>query len=159
MIGCLRARVRKQPIIALYFESETVLKFYNLKASSVNSHPAEYMSQHVRFCCLSNLQAVKALARLRICAVWPKLSLLTCCCTKCGSRWTHRSNIWPLASLDSCVCMFKMGLDATKAVFRGLRTTQVQTSLPIRTVWSAPMLLAFLESIIFKLATVEIRIF
>ena len=26
MIGCLR------PIIALYFESETVLKFYNLKA-------------------------------------------------------------------------------------------------------------------------------
>ena len=32
MIGCLRTRVRKQPIIALYFESETVLKFYNLKA-------------------------------------------------------------------------------------------------------------------------------
>ena len=30
MIGCLRTRVRKQPIIALYFESETVLKFYNL---------------------------------------------------------------------------------------------------------------------------------
>ena len=26
MIGCLRTRVRKQPIIALYFESETVLK-------------------------------------------------------------------------------------------------------------------------------------
>ena len=31
-IGCLRTRVRKQSIIALYFESETVLKFYNLKA-------------------------------------------------------------------------------------------------------------------------------
>ena len=27
MIGCLRTRVRKQPIIALYFESETVPKF------------------------------------------------------------------------------------------------------------------------------------
>ena len=27
MIGCLRARVRKQPIIALYFESGPVLKF------------------------------------------------------------------------------------------------------------------------------------
>ena len=26
MIGCLRTRVRKQPIIALYFESETVLQ-------------------------------------------------------------------------------------------------------------------------------------
>ena len=32
MIGCLRTRVRKQPIIALYFESETVLKLYNLEA-------------------------------------------------------------------------------------------------------------------------------
>ena len=32
MIGCLRTRVRKQPIVALYFESELVLKFYNLEA-------------------------------------------------------------------------------------------------------------------------------
>ena len=32
MIGFLRTRVRKQPIIALYFESETVLQFYNLDA-------------------------------------------------------------------------------------------------------------------------------
>ena len=34
MIGCLQTRVRKQPIIALYFESETVVKFYNLGARS-----------------------------------------------------------------------------------------------------------------------------
>ena len=32
MIGCLGTLVRKQPIIVLYFESETVLKFYNLVA-------------------------------------------------------------------------------------------------------------------------------
>ena len=32
MIGCLRTRVRKQPIIALYFEPEAVLIFYNLEA-------------------------------------------------------------------------------------------------------------------------------
>ena len=32
VIGCLRARVRKQPIIKLYLEFETVLKFYNLEA-------------------------------------------------------------------------------------------------------------------------------
>ena len=32
MIGCLRTCVHMQPIIALYFESETVLKFYNLEA-------------------------------------------------------------------------------------------------------------------------------
>ena len=36
MIGCLRTRVRKQPIIALYFESENELKFYNLKARHIN---------------------------------------------------------------------------------------------------------------------------
>ena len=34
MIGCLRTRVRKQPIIMLYFESENELKFYNLEARS-----------------------------------------------------------------------------------------------------------------------------
>ena len=32
MIGCLGTRVPKQPIIALDFESENELKFYNLKA-------------------------------------------------------------------------------------------------------------------------------
>ena len=34
MIGCLRTHVRKQPIIALYFEFENELKFYNLEAWS-----------------------------------------------------------------------------------------------------------------------------
>ena len=34
MIGCLRTPVRKQPIIALYFEFETVLKIYKLGAKS-----------------------------------------------------------------------------------------------------------------------------
>ena len=34
MIGCLRTDVCKHPIIVLYFESENVLKFYNLEASS-----------------------------------------------------------------------------------------------------------------------------
>ena len=33
MIGCLGTHVLKQPIITLYFELETVLKFYNLEAS------------------------------------------------------------------------------------------------------------------------------
>ena len=35
MIGCLRTRVPKQPIIALYFESENELKFYNLEARNL----------------------------------------------------------------------------------------------------------------------------
>ena len=37
MIGCLRARVRKQPIIALYFESENVLRFYNLESCPIHA--------------------------------------------------------------------------------------------------------------------------
>ena len=32
MIGCLQVHVRKQPIIALYFEFENEFKFYNLEA-------------------------------------------------------------------------------------------------------------------------------
>ena len=32
MIGCLRTRVRKQPIIELYFESENEIKLDNLEA-------------------------------------------------------------------------------------------------------------------------------
>ena len=36
MIGCLRTRICKQPIIALYFESEIVLKFYNREARLCN---------------------------------------------------------------------------------------------------------------------------
>ena len=35
MIGCLWTGVRKQPIIALYFELETVLRFYNLEDCQV----------------------------------------------------------------------------------------------------------------------------
>ena len=36
----LATRVRKQPIIALYFESENELKFYNLKVRSVRKEPS-----------------------------------------------------------------------------------------------------------------------
>ena len=53
---------------------------------------------------------------------------------------------------------YNMGLDARNPVFGGLWTTQAQTSLRIRAVWSAPFFL-FLESIICKLAAGEISIF
>ena len=46
MIGCLWTRVRKQPIIARYFESEPVLKFYNLEASNCNNKKLQTNSQH-----------------------------------------------------------------------------------------------------------------
>ena len=36
MFGCLGSHVCKQPIIALYFELEIVLKFYNLKAGFIH---------------------------------------------------------------------------------------------------------------------------
>ena len=39
MIGCLRTHVRKQPIIAIYFEFENELKFYNLMAELSSKKP------------------------------------------------------------------------------------------------------------------------
>ena len=42
MIDCLRTRVRKQPIIALFCYIETVHKFYNHEAWSYFSLPAEF---------------------------------------------------------------------------------------------------------------------
>ena len=47
MIGWLRTRVRKQPIIALYFESETVLKFYNLEVWCLASKSYERYKQEL----------------------------------------------------------------------------------------------------------------
>ena len=37
MIGCLRTRVRKQPISVLYFEFENELMFYNLESCYANT--------------------------------------------------------------------------------------------------------------------------
>ena len=45
MIGCLQTCVCKQPIIALYIEIETVLKFYNLEAWS----PCDYIVDTAMF--------------------------------------------------------------------------------------------------------------
>ena len=44
MIGCLRTRVRKQPIIALYFESENELELYSLEASSLSLFPIKMIA-------------------------------------------------------------------------------------------------------------------
>ena len=38
IIDCLRTCVRMQPIIALYLEFETVLRFYNLRARKCHNH-------------------------------------------------------------------------------------------------------------------------
>ena len=37
MIGCLGTRVRKEPIIVLYFELENELELYNLGARAANT--------------------------------------------------------------------------------------------------------------------------
>ena len=52
-----------------------------------------------------------------------------------------------------------MGLDARKHVFGWLQATKAQTSLRIRTVWSAPFVIHLLESIVFRLASRKISIF
>ena len=51
-----------------------------------------------------------------------------------------------------------MGHDVRKSVFGGLRTTQAQTSLRIRSLISA-FVIRFLKKIISKLASKEISIF
>ena len=59
MIGCLRTPVRKQPITVLYFEFETVLKFYNLEACSYFGELSLVYSNNLR--CLitsSNFKSV-----------------------------------------------------------------------------------------------------
>ena len=50
MIGCLPTRVHKQPIIALYFEFEAVLKFHNLEAWScyLNQNIIEQLSLNLQ---------------------------------------------------------------------------------------------------------------
>ena len=44
MIGCLRTRVRKQPIIALYYEFENELENYNLEARFSNLQPHGFLT-------------------------------------------------------------------------------------------------------------------
>ena len=57
MIG-LRTRVRKQPIIALIFESETELKFYNLEVRSYSLvlNKESYISAYVLLNLLNDLK-------------------------------------------------------------------------------------------------------
>ena len=50
MIGCLRTRVHKQPIIALYFESENVLKLYNFEARVSNDLDLDQDQRSVTVC-------------------------------------------------------------------------------------------------------------
>ena len=54
MIGCLWISVRKQPIIALYFESENKIKFYNSRPGLKKK--TSYMKKSVL---ISQLQHVK----------------------------------------------------------------------------------------------------
>ena len=72
MIGCLRTRVRNQPIIALYFESENELKLYNLEA---RCKITSFISHYV---CLitTRLNWSVKMCTLLLCEL---LSVLYCC--------------------------------------------------------------------------------
>ena len=48
MIGCLQTRVRMQPIIALYFELENELKFYNLVAMYYTDTASVLSTEEIR---------------------------------------------------------------------------------------------------------------
>ena len=53
--------------------------------------------------------------------------------------------LYPLCTWRPLIlqALIVMGLDVRKPVFGGLRTTQAQTRLRIRAVWSAPLLFVF----------------
>ena len=68
MIGRLRTLVCKQPIIALHFESENELKFYNLEARSLVK--SMYMSHDMRFPTMWYVRPANAQTSLLIRAVW-----------------------------------------------------------------------------------------
>ena len=63
MIGCLLTRVRKQPIIALYFESENELKLYNLRPDCIPEivflHSFLNFFKHFIVCALLNSHMCK----------------------------------------------------------------------------------------------------
>ena len=61
MIGCLRTRVRKQPIIVLYFNFETVLKFYNPEACF--NDDADRMTK-ISFCFCPIIASLRGLVSL-----------------------------------------------------------------------------------------------
>ena len=96
MIGCSRTRVHKQPIIALYFEFENELKFYNLEARlGSNSQPLDLQSDTLP-------TALSGWVELNVHTLWSKGSLISICCTTnveylvpflhfrtCGFRWTR----------------------------------------------------------------------
>ena len=57
MIGCLWTRVRKEPIIALYFESETVSRFYIAVAVTAATSCSEGSRQANLQQCLQDIRA------------------------------------------------------------------------------------------------------
>ena len=65
MIGCLRTRVRvrKQPIFALYFESENELKFYYLEARKYSYLTSMFILVLVRHVSLLILSCIISIFR------------------------------------------------------------------------------------------------
>ena len=57
MIGCLQTHVRKQSIIALYFEFETILKLYNLVAWCLDEK--NHNLKYIRFNSLIQIDFLK----------------------------------------------------------------------------------------------------
>ena len=77
------------------------------------------------------------------------------------SRWQIAVFLFSLVNLGLQLHKIRLdiGLDARKPVFGGLRITQLQTSLPIRAVWSAPLLFAFWKVSYLNLLWAKISLF
>ena len=87
MIDCMRTHVRKQPIIALYFESDNELKFYNLEALTnsgvlVRVFPVCYSDKHYpdNQHYFSELSEFKNIYRAALCSLFIHLPVPSSVC-------------------------------------------------------------------------------
>ena len=111
MIDCLWTRVRKQPIIALYFESENKLKFYNLEAWSFTSYLLTVLTCDlcsllkiiVRYTLNTKLMFIISLFYLSFAPITLQFIKNTCiCCTSTGQAFPFKRKLYKDLLLKVC---------------------------------------------------------
>ena len=115
MIGCLRTRIRKQPIIALYFESEYELKFYNLEARSTikvgsKAFTARSRTQAFQFCNHLPKERQSWFLNCVLAVMW--LLLVVCVSSSRGLGWSvivafpdHTHFLFACGALAASICV------------------------------------------------------
>ena len=99
MIGYLRTRVRKQPIIALYFEFETVLKFYYPQARSRSLILLKVGLPNLEWGCNLDLQSVTFHLGVNV-----SLTLTSCLISRVIVSWAYFLSILFDVEISNFAC-------------------------------------------------------